>query len=193
MPNREQVLELLNASGAFLTGHFLLTSGRHSDRYLQCAKVFQHVRFAEPLCAMVAEPFADEGIDIVIGPALGAIQMAYEVSRQLDCLNFFAERENGVITLRRGFAVLPGMKVLVVEDVCTTGGTVREVMEAVRQAGGIVAGVGAIVDRTGGSLDFGVPFHAALSIEMPSYDPDGCPICKTGLPLVKPGSRKPAP
>lgn len=183
-------LEIFKQAGAFLEGHFLLTSGRHSDKYLQCAKVFQHAKYAQPLCKQLAERFADEHVDVVIGPAMGAIQMAYEVSRGLSCLNFFAEREEGVLTLRRGFAVTPGMRVLLVEDVCTTGGTVRELAELVKENGGEVAGVAALVDRTGGNLDFGVPFAATLTLEVSSYLPEECPICATGAPLVKPGSRK---
>ena len=190
MVNQEQVISILKEAGAFLEGHFLLTSGRHSDRYLQCAKVFQDARYAQPLCQQVAEHFQDCGVDVVIGPAMGAVQMAYEVARCLSCRNFFTEREDGAMTLRRGFAVTPGMKVLVVEDVVTTGGSAKEVIELVRAAGGEVVGVGSIVDRTGGAMDFGVPFCAALSMEVASYEPDSCPICKTGAPLVKPGSRK---
>ena len=190
MLTQEQVISILKEAGAFLEGHFLLTSGRHSDRYLQCAKVFQDARYAQPLCEQVAARFRDCGVDVVIGPAMGAVQMAYEVARCLSCRNFFTEREDGAMTLRRGFAVTPGMKVLVVEDVVTTGGSAKEVIELTRAAGGTVVGVGAIVDRTGGKMDFGVPFHAALSMEVASYEPEQCPICKTGEPWVKPGSRK---
>ncbi len=190
MLDQEQVISILKDAGAFLEGHFLLTSGRHSDRYLQCAKVFQDTRYAEPICEQIAECFKDFEVETVIGPAMGAIQLAYEVSRKLSCRNFFAEREDGKMTLRRGFAVTPGMRVLVVEDVVTTGGSAKEVIELVRAAGGEVVGVGAVVDRTGGKMDFGVPFHAALSLEVASYESSECPICKTGAPLVKPGSRK---
>ncbi|MBQ3076945.1 MAG: orotate phosphoribosyltransferase [Clostridia bacterium] len=189
--NNEQVIALLKEAGAFLEGHFLLTSGRHSDRYLQCARVFQDAKYAEPLCAQVAAHFEGEQIDVVIGPAMGAVQMAYEVARCIGCRNFFAEREEGKLTLRRGFAVTPGMRVLVVEDVVTTGGSAREVIEIVKAAGGVVVGVGSIVDRTGGKMDFGVPFHAALSMEVTSWEAEECPLCKAGaLELVKPGSRK---
>ena len=190
MLTKEEVLKILKDKEAMLEGHFLLTSGRHSDRYLQCAKVFQDARYAQPLCEQVASHFRDCGVDVVIGPAMGGGLMAYEVARCLSCRYFFIEREDGVMTLRRGFAVTPGMKVLVVEDVVTTGGSAKEVIELARAAGGIIVGVGAIVDRTGGKMDFGVPFHAALSMEVASYEPEQCPICKTGAPLVKPGSRK---
>lgn len=152
---------------------------------------FRNTRYSEELCAALAEKFRDAGVDIVIGPALGAVQMAYEVSRALGCENFFAEREDGAMTLRRGFAIQPGQRVLVVEDVVTTGGSVREVLEIVRQAGGVIVGVGSIVDRTGGRIDFGVPFHSVVSMEVESWEPGECPLCKAGAPApYKPGSRK---
>ena len=190
MLTEERILEIFKEAGVLLEGHFLLTSGRHSNKYLQCARIFRHAKYSEELCAALAEQFAGEKIDLVIGPALGAIQMAYEVSRSLRCENFFAEREDGKMTLRRGFAIEPGSRVLVVEDVVTTGGSVREVMDIVRQQGGIVAGVGSVVDRTGGEIDFGVPFRAVISMKVESWEADKCPICGTGVPLVKPGSRK---
>ena len=190
MLQRERVLEILKEAGVLLEGHFLLTSGRHSNRYLQCAKVFRNAKYAEELCASLAEQFKDEKVELVIGPALGAIQMAYEVSRHIGCENFFAEREDGAMTLRRGFVVEKGQRVLVVEDVVTTGGSVREVIDLVKNAGGIVVGVGALVDRTGGEIDFGVPFKAVISMKVESYDAADCPLCKQGIPVVKPGSRK---
>lgn len=190
MITQERVLQIFKEAGVLLEGHFLLTSGRHSNRYLQCARIFRHAAYSEELCAALAEQFADQNIDLVIGPALGAVQMAYEVSRSLKCENFFAEREDGKMTLRRGFAVKPGSRVLVVEDVVTTGGSVREVMDIVREQGGIVAGVGSIVDRTGGEIDFGVPYRAVISMKVESWPAGECPICETGAPLVKPGSRK---
>ena len=188
---KERALEILKEAGVLLEGHFLLTSGRHSGRYLQCARIFRNTRYSEELCAALAAHFKDDRVDIVIGPALGAVQMAYEVSRALGCENFFAEREDGSMTLRRGFAIEPGQRVLVVEDVVTTGGSVREVLEIVRQAGGDIVGVGSIVDRTGGRIDFGVPFHSVISMEVESYEPSECPLCKAGAPApYKPGSRK---
>ena len=187
---KERALEILKEAGVLLEGHFLLTSGRHSGRYLQCARIFRNTRYSEELCAALAAHFKDDRVDIVIGPALGAVQMAYEVSRALGCENFFAEREDGSMTLRRGFAIEPGQRILVVEDVVTTGGSVREVLEIVRQAGGEIVGVGSIVDRTGGRIDFGVPFHSVISMEVESYEPSECPLCKAGAPAAyKPGSR----
>lgn len=187
----ERVIEILKEAGVLLEGHFRLTSGRHSNKYLQCAKIFRNTKYSEELCAALAEQFADDGVQVVIGPAMGAVQMAYEVSRHLNCENYFAEREDGKMTLRRGFTVTPNMKVLLVEDVVTTGGSVREVLELVKAAGGDVVGVGSIVDRTGGKIDFGVPFKSVISVDVESWEPEDCPICKEGkIELVKPGSRK---
>lgn len=191
MITKERVLEILNEAGVLLEGHFLLTSGKHSNRYLQCAKIFRHTKYSEELCGALAEHFADEKIDVVIGPAMGAVQMAYEVSRHIGCENFFAEREDGKMVLRRGFQVTPGMRCLLVEDVVTTGGSVKEVLELVKAAGGVVVGVGSIVDRTNGKIDFGVPFKAVISVDVQAWEADECPLCKEGkLDLVKPGSRK---
>ena len=191
MITRERVLEVFSQAGVLLEGHFLLTSGKHSNRYLQCAKIFRHTQYSEELCAALAEQFKDERIDVVIGPAMGAVQMAYEVSRAIGCENFFAERENGEMTLRRGFAITPGMRCLLVEDVVTTGGSVKEVKKLVEDAGGIVVGVGSIVNRSGGKADFGVPYKAVIDVEVQAWEPTDCPLCKEGkMPAIKPGSRK---
>ncbi len=192
MITHERVMEILKEAGVLLEGHFKLTSGRHSNKYLQCAKIFRNTKYSEELCAALAEQYKDDEVQVVIGPAMGAVQMAYEVSRPLKCENFFTERdEDGKMALRRGFVVNPGERVLVVEDVVTTGGSVREVIELVKAAGGVVVGVGSIVDRTGGKIDFGVPFKAVISVDVESWEPEDCPLCKAGAPApVKPGSRK---
>ncbi|NLA77692.1 MAG: orotate phosphoribosyltransferase [Clostridiales bacterium] len=192
MISNERVTQILKEAGVLLDGHFLLTSGRHSNRYLQCAKIFRNTKYSEELCKELAEKYKDDNIQLVIGPAMGAVQMAYEVSRSVGCENFFTERdENGAMQLRRGFEIAEGQRVLVVEDVVTTGGSVKEVIELVRAAGGVVAGVGSIVDRTGGKIDFGVPFRAVYSAEVQSWEADECPLCKSGAGApVKPGSRK---
>lgn len=191
MLTKEKILEIFAEAGVLLEGHFLLTSGRHSNRYLQCAKLFRNTKYSEKLCACLAEKFAKDNVDVVIGPAMGAVQMAYEVSRALGCENFFAEREEGKMTLRRGFVVTPGMRCLLVEDVVTTGGSVKEVKELVEAAGGIVVGIGSIVDRSAGKADFGVPFKSVIRVDVESWEPDECPLCKEGkLPAIKPGSRK---
>lgn len=185
----EKIFEIFRQTGVLLEGHFLLTSGRHSGKYMQCAKIFQYPKFSEELCGQLAQKFMNDGIEIVIGPALGAVIMAYEVSKWLEARNMFTERESGIMMLRRGFTIEKGAKVLVVEDVITTGGSVREVMNVVEQLGGKVVGVGCFVDRTGGKIDFGVKFESLVSIMIESYSPEECPLCKEEVPLVKPGSR----
>lgn len=184
---REEILSIFRETGVMLEGHFQLTSGRHSDKYMQCARLFQYPDIAERFAKELADKFT--GIDLVAGPALGGIIIAYEVSRQLGVKNVFAERENGAMTLRRGFEIPRGARVLVVEDVVTTGGSVIEVIELVRALGGEVAGVGSIVDRSDGKVNFGVPFAAVLSMEVESWEADKCPLCREGWPVVKPGSR----
>ena len=186
---REEIIAIFKEKEVMLEGHFLLTSGRHSDKYMQCAKLFQYPDVSEKICAQLAEQFSDMKIDLVVGPAIGGIIMAYEMARQLGVKNIFAERENGKMTLRRGFSVEKGTRVLVTEDVVTTGGSVKEVIALLTEMGAEVVGVGSVVDRSAGKVDFGVPFRAVFSMEVRSYEADECPICKTGMPLVKPGSR----
>ena len=188
--NREEVIKIFKDSGAMVEGHFLLTSGRHSDRYLQCALVLQDPAIAERLAAELAAKIPRDGIDIVIGPALGGVTLAYEMARQLGALGIFAERENGMMTLRRGFAIPEGARVLVAEDVITTGGSVLEVIGVVKAKGGQVAGVASLVDRSNGKVELGYPLYSLLPLEVASYPPGECPLCKKGMPLVKPGSRK---
>lgn len=192
MDSRE-VMEIFRRTGAYLEGHFLFTSGRHGSNYMQCAKVLQYPEYTIEFGREIADYFRDRGVDTVIGPAMGGVVIAYEVARQLGAKALFAEREKGVMTLRRELKINPGEKVLVVEDVITTGGSVREVIDIVEKSRGELVGVGVIVDRTGGKIDFGVPLKAVLSIELISYPPEECPICRTNLPLVKPGSRNLAP
>ncbi|MBU4532862.1 MAG: orotate phosphoribosyltransferase [Firmicutes bacterium] len=185
----KQVESILVECKALLEGHFLLTSGRHSGRYVQCAQVLQYPEHCAKLGAAIADGFRDAEVDLVVGPALGGILIAYEVARALGTKCLFAERENGKMALRRGFVIAPGTKVLVVEDVITTGGSVREVMDLVMASGAEVVGVGVLVNRSGGKADFGVPLHALLSLSIEAYDPADCPLCAAGTPAVKPGSR----
>ncbi len=187
--DKERAIEILKATGVMQEGHFKLTSGRHSDKYMQCAKLFIQPDTSAEMSRALADKFSDIQVDLVIGPAIGGIILAYEVARQLAVPNIFAERENGAMTFRRGFAVQPGTKVLVVEDVVTTGGSVKEVMALARENGAEIVGVGAIVDRSNGTVDFGTRFEAVVSMEVVSYLPEECPICKTGMPITKPGSR----
>ncbi|MBS5518357.1 MAG: orotate phosphoribosyltransferase [Clostridiales bacterium] len=188
--DRAEMERIFKQTGLMLEGHFLLTSGRHSNRYMQCAKLFQYPEYSEMICKDLADRFAGQKIDMVVGPAVGGIIMSYEMARQFKVPNIFAERENGAMTLRRGFSIPEGAKVLVVEDVVTTGGSVREVMDIVAEAKAEVVGVCVVVDRSGGKIDFGVPFEAAYETEIQSYEPSQCPLCEQGLELVKPGSRK---
>jgi orotate phosphoribosyltransferase len=187
---KHEVEKILKDSGAFLEGHFILTSGRHSDKYVQCAQLFKDSKLSEILCKELAAIFKDDNIDVVIGPAIGAILISYETSRHLGVPNLFTERVDGKMTLRRNFIVKPGQRVLVVEDVTTTGGSVFEVIECVKSLGGVVAGVGCIFDRTNGNIDFGVPFKSVYSTNVMSYSPEQCPLCQSGAEAAyKPGSR----
>ena len=188
--DRAEMERIFKETGLMLEGHFLLTSGRHSNRYMQCAKLFQYPVYSEMICKDLAKRFEGQQIDLVVGPAIGGIIMSYEMARQINVPNIFAERENGNMTLRRGFTIPKGAKVLVVEDVVTTGGSVREVMDIVANSEAEVVGVCVVVDRSGGKIDFGVPFFAAYETEIQSYEPSQCPLCEQGLELVKPGSRK---
>ncbi|HYF83183.1 MAG TPA: orotate phosphoribosyltransferase [Clostridia bacterium] len=189
MLNKKKMNEILEKSGVLQSGHFLLTSGKHSNKYMQCAKIFQHPDMSAEISKDLAEKYEEYDIDIVIGPAVGGIILAYEVARQLEVRALFAERENGAMTLRRGFEINPGARVLVVEDVITTGGSVKEVINVVRAVGGEVVGVASVVDRSGGKALFDVPFKSAVKIDIDTFDPEECPMCKSGSVAVKPGSR----
>ncbi|MDR5659324.1 orotate phosphoribosyltransferase [Serpentinicella sp. ANB-PHB4] len=191
MLTKERVIEILEKADVLLKGHFLLTSGRHSNQYMQCAQLLQYPEYAEEISKGLADNFREDNIDVVIGPAMGGIIISYEIARQLKVKNLFAERENGKMVLRRGFSIPKGARVLIAEDVITTGGSVREVMDIVKEQGAEVAGVAVLVDRSNGTIDFGTKLAAALTTEVISYDPAECPICKEGkLPAIKPGSRK---
>lgn len=190
MYTQEEILEILKEKEVLLSGHFLLTSGRHAAYYMQCARILQYPEIAGKLCEQLAGYFATEKIDVVAGPAMGAIIIAYEAARALGVKSVFAERENGVMSLRRGFSVKPGDRVLVVEDVVTTGGSVKEVVALMRELGADVVGAGVFVDRSNGKADLGVPLKALVSLEIESFDPANCPLCAEGKqPAVKPGSR----
>ena len=189
MMTQEEAIEIFKSTNALLTGHFRLTSGRHSNQYMQCAQVLQYPHYASKLCAALAEHFATKKVDVVVGPAMGGITVAYEVARALGVRAIFTEREQGTMTLRRGFAINKKEKVLVVEDVITTGGSVKEVIEVVKATGAEIVGVGVLVDRSNGQVDFGLPTEAMLRLDIKSFQPEECPLCKEGIPVVKPGSR----
>ena len=183
------VLDRFRRAGALLEGHFRLTSGLHSPGYLQCALVLQHPREAEALGAAIADRVRDLGIQTVLSPALGGIVIGQEVGRALGVRAIFAERQDGRLTLRRGFRLDRGEKVLVVEDVVTTGGSTRETIDVAREAGAVVVGAAAIIDRSGGQQKIDVPFYVLAEVSLPTYDPGTCPLCLAGQPVVKPGSR----
>jgi len=191
--NKEHLLSIFRDSQALLEGHFQLTSGLHSDRYFQCAKVLQYPHYTELLCGEIAQEFRHRGIEVVIAPALGGIIVGQEVGRQLRSRTLFTERKDGQMQLRRGFQIQKGEKVLVCEDVVTTGGSVLEVIEIVRGLGGVVSGVASIVDRSGGKVSFPLEgdasFFSLMQMEVVAYPPESCPLCKAGIPVVKPGSR----
>lgn len=183
-------LEIFYETGALLSGHFLLTSGRHSNQYFQCAKVLQYPDKTEIICKAISDMFIDFNFDTVLSPALGGIIVGQEVARQLKKRSIFAEREDNKLTLRRGFLLSKGEKVLICEDVVTTGGSVFELIEIVKNAEAELVGVGMLVDRSNGKVNFGVPQVSSISLNVISYTPDECPLCKQGIELVKPGSRK---
>ncbi|WP_237036373.1 orotate phosphoribosyltransferase [Mediannikoviicoccus vaginalis] len=189
MENR--VLELLEESKALLTGHFLLSSGKHSDRYIQCAKLIQYPDKTEEVCKIIKEKIDADGIkvDLVVGPAMGGIIIAYELGRALGVPAIFTERQDDVMTLRRGFEIPEGANVLVVEDVVTTGKSSFETIKVIEDHGANCLGIACLADRTSGR-DIGTKLYPAISLEINIYDKEDCPFCKEGLELVKPGSRK---
>jgi orotate phosphoribosyltransferase len=193
----DPILQLFNETGAYLRGHFRLTSGLHSPEYLQCALVLQYPEHAEALGARLAERLrAHSGgaqIDLVASPAIGGLIIGHEVGRALGVRAIFTERDaEGKMTLRRGFEVEPGETAVVIEDVVTTGGSSREVIQVLRAAGATVVAAGSVVDRSNGTVDLGVPRASLVALSVVSYPPETCPLCQQGLPVVKPGSRRTA-
>ncbi len=184
------VLKLFNKYHALLKGHFKLSSGLHSEKYLQCALVLQYPKVTQKLSKELARRFSKEKIDLVIGPALGGITLSYEVARVLGVRGIFAERECGNMILRRGFSISKGEGALVVEDVITTGGSTKEVVEVVKSSGGEVIGVGSIIDRSQADIDFGVRKERLAKLSIETFDPKACPLCQAGIPIIKPGSRR---
>jgi orotate phosphoribosyltransferase len=187
---QNDALELYRRTGGYLEGHFRLSSGLHSPGYLQSALVLQYPPDAASLGLAIAVQVKALRPTVVLSPALGGLIIGHEVARALGVRAVFAERAGAAsLSLRRGFALAPADRVLVVEDVFTTGKSTRETMDVAREAGAEVVGAAAIVDRSGGTIDFGVPSHALVQLEVPTYDPEKCPLCARGLPVVKPGSR----
>ena len=193
-PQNEPILDLFRSKGAYLQGHFRLTSGLHSPEYLQCALVLQHPEAAEKLGRLLAEKLrelAGGKIDLVVSPALGGVIIGHEAARALGVRFLFTERDaaTGKMALRRGFTVSAGECAVVVEDVITTGGSTRDVVEALQAAGAQVAAAGSIIDRSGGAADVGAPRAALATLQVVAYQPEACPLCAQGIPAVKPGSR----
>ena len=186
-------LDDMATAGALLEGHFRLSSGLHSTRYLQCAVYLAEPARAEAAGRQLAARLRIEAAQLVVSPALGGVIIGHEVARALDVPFFFTERADNAMALRRGFRIEPGTRVLVVEDVVTTGGSTREVMEVVSRHGGVVVGVASMVNRSGGENPFSpLPYTALLTLEIPNYAPESCPLCVSGVPVVKPGSRSAA-
>ncbi len=189
MHDASELTELLQQTGALQSGHFLLTSGLHSSQYIQCALLLQHPDLATRVCAVLAGRFRGDRPEVVIGPAYGGIIVAHEVARALHVRALFAERVEGRFELRRSFRIEPGERTLVVENVVTTGGSTREVKRVVEGYGGVVIGVGTLVSRAPITLDFDCRFEALLTLTADAYEAAGCPMCRKGIPLLKPGSR----
>lgn len=188
---QEEIFSLFKQTGALLEGHFLLSSGLHSPQYFQCAKVLQYPKYAEIICGLIAEYFKDKSVEVVISPAIGGVVVGQEVGRQLNVRTIFAERLDGVMQLRRGFEICLGEKVLICEDVVTTGGSTQAVIDIVVQNGGKVVGTASIVDRSGGKVKFDVPDQfTTLKMDVITYNPHECPLCKQNIQIHKPGSRQ---
>ncbi|MDR7600410.1 MAG: orotate phosphoribosyltransferase [Armatimonadota bacterium] len=184
-----EVVDLLREHGALQQGHFLLSSGMHSSHYIQCALLLQYPDLTARVCSALAEPFRSEEVQAVVGPAIGAVVLAYETARQLRARALWAERSEGRMSLRRSFTLSPGERVLVVEDVVTTGGSAKEVAAVAERAGAVVVGVAAIVDRSSGGHGLRWRFEPLVRLDVEAYLPPLCPLCREGVPLVKPGSR----
>jgi orotate phosphoribosyltransferase len=186
---QDDILVIFREHGALLEGHFILSSGLHSNRYIQCALVLQHPQIASQLGSELASKLGNLGATVVAAPALGGVLVAHEVARALGVRALFTERQEGRMTLRRGFRLADGETALVVEDVITTGGSTRETIECVEGAGGRVLAVGSLIDRSGGKAGLGLPKASLVTLEVENYHPSDCPLCRAGSPAEKPGSR----
>lgn len=186
----ERILEHFKETDALLEGHFILSSGMHSDRYLQCALALQYPADASRYGEAIARVFINEGIETVASPAIGGLVIGYATAAALNARFIWTERQEGTMVLRRGFSVRKGERVLVVEDVITTGGSTRECIAAVESEGATVVAAASIIDRSNGRADVGVPRTSLATLDVPSYDPNVCPMCARGEEAVKPGSRK---
>jgi orotate phosphoribosyltransferase len=182
--------QLFEKSGAVLNGHFLLTSGLHSPIYWEKFQVLQYPEYTQQLCGMISDHFRDYNIQLVAGPTTGGVILAYDVGRQLGVRGIFAEKVDGSLfrVFKRGFVISPGERVLLVDDILTTGGSIQETIAPIKQAGGVLVGIGVLVDRSSQEMDFGVPLFSCVRSETVTYKPEECPLCKAGIPLTKRGS-----
>lgn len=185
----DEILGIFKETKALLEGHFQLTSGLHSPQYFQCARVLQYPKYLNLLAGEIARHFEHDQIQLVISPAIGGIVVGTEVGRMLGVRNIFAERKDGSMQVRRGLEIQPGERVLVVEDVVTTGGSVQEVIGLANKAGAKVAGVGYVVDRSNGKISFSSKQFSVLQMDVTAYKPEDCPLCRENIPVTKPGSR----
>ena len=189
MMNKAEIENIFRDCQALLSGHFLLSSGRHSDAYLEKFRIFEKPQLHSKLITELLNRFDSISIDTVIGPALGGIIMASEAARQLGCRAVFPEKENGVLTLRRGFVLHPGEKTLILDDIMTTGGSVKETIDIALKAGTRIMGIGLLADRAGGKIDLGLPYKSLMKIDLLTWPASACPLCRKNVDLVKPGSR----
>ncbi|WP_123054424.1 orotate phosphoribosyltransferase [Clostridium sp. JN-1] len=185
----KMVIDTLKETDALLEGHFLLSSGRHSNRYCQCAKLLQYPDKAEKVLKVVADKLKDVDFDIIVGPAMGGVVVSYELARQTGKPGIFAERQDGKMTIRRGFEIKKGQKAIISEDVITTGKSFLEVADVIKALGGEVVGITCIVDRRAEGVEVEYPMYSAVKLDIKSYEKEECPMCKEGTPYIKPGSR----
>ncbi|MBN1297906.1 orotate phosphoribosyltransferase [bacterium] len=187
--NQQEILAIFTQTHALLEGHFKLSSGRHADKYIQCARVLQHPAHARMLGSELAQPFHALNPSVVVAPAMGGLIIGHEVAAALGCRFIFTERENSQMTLRRGFDIQPGEGVIIVEDVVTTGTSTREVIDVVQSRNGDIRGIACLVNRATGFLDLLVPLHTLLKLTFSNWDPHDCPLCRQSIPIDSPGSR----
>ena len=184
-----EIEQIFKENGALLSGHFLLSSGLHSDAYLEKFRIFERPAIHSRIISEILGHFAGKKIDTVLGPALGGVIMASEAGRQLSVRAVYAEKENGRLILRRGFSLSEGERVLILDDIVTTGGSLVETIEIAKNADTEIIGIGVLADRSGGKTDFGLPYIALMNLDLPVYSPDNCPMCNANVPITKPGSR----
>jgi len=184
--NKNELNRLLKESGVIMEGHFLLTSGRHSNLFMQCSQLLQYPDITAQVCKLMAEPFLDKGVETVIGPAMGGIILSYETARQLQVRAVFTEQAGDSMVLRRGFSIKKGERVLIVEDAVTTGGSVQKVIDILNESGADIVGLSVLIDRSSSAPEFGVEMKSLLKVEVESYLPEDCPLCRSEVPLQKP-------